>query len=103
VSLKTKGCCVTKITGLDELTRKLQEAQQALEDFDGNIAELKFDPFDPVSIDHAIQELNRSVDERLGSFYGNPIVDDVADKFKEAAREEILQRAAAARIDNEEN
>ena len=87
-----------KITGLDDLTRKLEEAQKALEGLDGELGSVSFDPADPGSIEAAIKRMEAMVDERLGKFASNPIIGPLADGMKEQYRKGILERAAAARL-----
>lgn len=86
-----------KITGLDSLTRDLKEAQQAVAQIDGDLGTVHFDPHDPASIESAIQEVGRLVDERLGAYASNPIVGPLATEMKEKYRQAIIDKAAAAR------
>lgn len=88
-----------KITGLDQLTKQLEQAQQAIDELDGELATVSFDPNDPASIDAAIQQANASVDAKVGAWADNPLVAQVAEGMKEQLRESILQRAAAARLE----
>lgn len=87
-----------KITGLDNFTRQLDEAQKALEGLDGELGSVNFDPTDPGSIEAAIKRMEAMVDERLGSFASNPIIGPLADGMKEQYRKGIVERAAAARL-----
>lgn len=91
-----------KIKGLDSLMRKLNEAQKAAEELDGDLASLQFNPFDPASIEQAIQTLNTNVDQKLASYRGNELVDQMAEQLNENGRQAILDRAASARIEKEE-
>jgi len=52
-------------TGLDQLTRTLNDAQKALQDLDGELGKVSFNVTDPASIEAAIQEMERIVDQRL--------------------------------------
>ena len=45
------------IKGLDKLQRTLKEAERAAKELDGDLAELRFDPRNPSSIDEAIAEV----------------------------------------------
>ena len=89
-----------KITGFDRLASNLAEAQKALAALDGELGTVRFDPNDPASIDGAVQEIERLVDERLGSYASNPIIGPLAQGMKERSRQAILDRAAAARLDS---
>lgn len=90
-----------KISGLDKLTRQLDEAQKALEGLDGELGTVNFDPNDPSSIETAIQEVESMIDNRLGAWADNPLVSQIANGMKEQYREAILDRAAAARLGEE--
>lgn len=87
-----------KITGLDEFTTQLDEAQKAFAALDGEIGTVNFDPNDPASIETAIQQVQMMIDERVGAYARNPIVGQIIEQIKEKYREGILQKAAAARL-----
>ena len=87
-----------KITGLDNLSRDLEDAQKAMSAMDGELGSVKFDPHDPASIEAAIQEVEKLIDERLGSYASNPIIGPLAEGMKEQYRQGILDKAGAARI-----
>jgi hypothetical protein len=92
-----------KITGLDKLHRELAEAQRAMSDLDGELGTVRFDPHDPSSIETAIQLVNQMVDQRVGQYASNPIVGSMIDQMKDAYRESIVKRAAAARLNHRED
>jgi len=87
-----------KITGLDKLSRDLEDAQKAMSEMDGELGSVSFDPHDPASIEAAIQEVERLIDERLGSYASNPIVGPLAEGMKDQYRQGIIDKATAARI-----
>lgn len=87
-----------KITGLDELSTQLTNAQKALEALDGELGTVNFDPNDPASIEAAIQSVETIIDERLGQYANNPIIAPLAANMKEKYREAVVDRAAAARL-----
>lgn len=87
-----------KISGLDDLQRQLQDAEKAFAALDGELGSVSFDPNDPASIETAIQEVVRVVDERVGAYASNPLVGPIAEQLKSNYREHILERAAAARL-----
>lgn len=91
-----------KITGLDKLQRQLKDAQKALEALDGELGIVNFNPHDPASIEAAIHEVERLVDERVGAYVSSPIIGPMADEMKVKYREAILERAAAARLEGGE-
>jgi hypothetical protein len=57
-----------KITGLDEFQRKLDEFQKAMHSLDGTIAELRFDPKDPASVQRAVTEIEAAVDRKVAPY-----------------------------------
>lgn len=92
-----------KITGLDKLQKNLKDAERALSESDGELGVVNFDPNDPASIEGAIQSVNRMIDERLSEYSSNPIVGPLAEQMKEKYRESILEKAAAARLQSDED
>lgn len=90
-----------KITGLDALERQFKEVEKAMKELDGDIADLRFDPEDPASIEQAIQNLNDAVDAKVAPYTHNDMVMSIADELKENGRAEILERAAASRLNPE--
>jgi hypothetical protein len=92
-----------KITGLDELSRQLTDAQRALEALDGELGAVNFDPNDPASIEAAIQSVEAMIDERLVQYTSNPIIVPLAASMKEKYREAIVDRAAEARLKGSED
>lgn len=90
------------ITGFNKLQKILGDAQRALADLDGSLGSVSFDPHDPSSIEVAIAEVERMVDERLGAYVDNPIVGPLAAQMKDRYREAILERAAEARLKKDE-
>ena len=87
-----------KINGLDRLSKNLEDAQKAIAEIDGELGSVNFDPQDPESIEAAIQETARLLDERLGSYASNPIVGQLAENIKGQYRQAILDKATTARI-----
>lgn len=92
-----------KITGLNKLQKELKEAEQALSELDGELGVVNFDPDDPASIEAAIQSVMRVIDSRIEPYADNPIVGSLADQMKESYRENILQKAAEARLQSDED
>lgn len=90
-----------KISGLDQLSQQLTDAQKALESLNGEIGVVNFDPNDPSSIETAIQNVESMIDERLSPYENNLIIAPLAESMKEKYRESIIDRAAAARIEGE--
>jgi hypothetical protein len=86
-----------KVVG--ELAKKMRELQRAAEDINGQPLSLAFDPREPAEIEDAIFEMEAQIDRRLSSYARNDLVMNLAETLKEKYRQEILDRAAAARLD----
>ncbi|SIN89529.1 hypothetical protein [Salinivibrio sp. ES.052] len=92
-----------KINGLDKLQKELKQAEQALNELDGELGVVNFDPHEPTSIEAAIQSVIRMIDNRVEPYVDNPIVESLAEQMKESYRENILQKAAEARLQADED
>lgn len=90
-----------KIEGLDKLQRQLEDAQDAFSKLDGDLGSVSFDPHDPASVERAVQEISRIVDDRVGRYASNPIVGPMVDEMKVKYREAIVQKAATERLKSE--
>lgn len=90
------------LKGLNQLQRQLKEAQEVLQNLDGDLCKVNFNPHDPASIEEAIRQVERVIDERIGQHASNPIIQPLAGEMKERYRSEILDRAAASRLEDEE-
>lgn len=88
-----------KITGLDQLSDQLDEAQKALSLVEGEIATVNFDPSDPASIEVAIQTVNDVIDEKLGAYADNFIIGPLIQEMRESYREAIIEKASQARLE----
>ncbi|KLI69374.1 hypothetical protein VVYB158_02700 [Vibrio vulnificus CladeA-yb158] len=94
---------MVKITGLDKLQKELKQVEQALSELDGELGVVNFDPHEPTSIEAAIQSVNRIIDCRIEPYVDNPIVESLAEQMKESCRENILQKAAEARLQSDKD
>lgn len=92
-----------KISGFDKLQKDISDAQKALEALDGELGRVSFTPDDPSSIQAAIRQVEGMIDEKVGRYASNPIVGPLIEASKEAYRETILQKAAAARLKDDSN
>lgn len=98
-----KGGVMLKITGFEKLQKELKEAEKTLSELDGKLGVINFDPDEPASIEAAIQSVMRMIDSRIEPYVDNPIVGSLADQMKENYRESILQKAAQARLQSNED
>lgn len=90
-----------KIKGLQNITKILEDAARAAEEIHGEIGHITLNPFDPASIEAAIQTMETLVDDRLGPYGSNPIVSNMAEQIKESCRQRIIDMAAEARLSKE--
>ena len=91
-----------KIKGLDKLQRELQRAQDALGELDGELGSVSFNPEDPASIDQAIKVMEKLIDGRVAGYEDGKIIGSLAAQMKEQYRAMILERAAEARLKEDE-
>lgn len=89
-----------KIEGLDVLTRQLAEIQAILAALNGELGIVSFDSTDPVSVEAAIQEVERLVDGRLGHCMNNPEIASLAEQMKAHYRQAIIDKALQIRLEN---
>ncbi|MDR7102850.1 hypothetical protein [Croceicoccus sp. BE223] len=89
------------VKGLDELSRKMKELEKAIAALDGEIGTVNFDPNDPQSIEVAIQKMEQTVDERVGDYSRNDMIEGIVSEVKERYRQAILERASEARNEQE--
>lgn len=89
------------IKGLDQLQRDLKQAQIALQELDGTLCTINFDPFDPASIEHAIQKVSDTIDQRVGAYAANPFVGPLIEDMKESYRTRIIEQAVQKRLTGE--
>jgi len=90
------------IKGLNELSRKMKELEKAIAALDGEIGSVNFDPNDPQSIEVAIQKMAQAVDERVGDYSRNDMIEGIVSEVKERYRQAILERASEARNEQED-
>lgn len=90
-----------KIKGLDKLTKKTDQLSKFVANIDGELANVSFDPKDPVSIEAAIQTAYEAIDEKAQVSSQNDWIESLVDQLKEHTREQILKRAAAARLEGD--
>jgi hypothetical protein len=90
------------IKGLNELSRKMKELEKAIAALDGEIGSVNFDPNDPQSIEVAIQKMEQAIDERVGDYSRNDMIEGIVNEVKERYRQAILERASEARNEQED-
>lgn len=93
---------MVKIQGLDKLQRQLADAQKTLQGIDGELGSVSFDPSDPGSVEAAMHQVDAMIDEKLGSYSTNPLIGPLAEQMKESYRQQLLERAAQARLERDQ-
>ena len=91
-----------KVTGFDAIGKKLDQMARFSEEIDGTLATVSFDAGDPESIEAALQEISDAIDEKTQSYERNDWVQGLAEQLKEHARNQVLEKAAAARTGSKE-
>ena len=86
-----------KITGLDSLSKELDQLQRVLRELDGEIGAVTFNPHDPASIESAISNMNALIDEKAGDYRSNSMAASIIESVKDSYRQGILDKAAEAR------
>ena len=90
------------ISGLDKFQKELADLAKVLSAIDGKITNLQFDPDDPESIQAAINKMNKAIDDKVGYYKNNSIATQMIEEVKEGLREQILQKAAELRLEDNE-
>lgn len=90
-----------KITGLDKLTREMDQLAKFAKEVDGELASVSFDPTDPGSIETAISEMEAAIHQKAVSYECNDMVVNLVEQMKASLREQILEKAAAARLEGD--
>ncbi|MBD8472492.1 hypothetical protein IFT98_20025 [Pseudomonas sp. CFBP 8770] len=86
------------IKGLKQLQRDLKDAEVALNELSGKLCTVNFDPYDPGSIEQAIQLVHKTIDDRVGGYESNPVIRPLIEEMKEYYRTHILNEAAEKRL-----
>lgn len=89
-----------KVTGFEAIKKKTDQMAKFAEEIDGGLASVSFDPADPESIEAALQQISDAIDEKTKSYERNDWIQNLAAQLKEHARNSVIEKAAAARMDN---
>ncbi len=89
-----------KIKGLDTLIKKTKQLSSFTQEIDGELANVSFDPHDPISIEAAIHKAHDAIESKAQGYEKNAWIGALVEELKENAREQILNRAATARMEN---
>ncbi|MGC2497121.1 MAG: hypothetical protein WA374_05230, partial [Acidobacteriaceae bacterium] len=75
----------------------------ALRALDGEIGTVSFDPGNQERIRAAIASMEATIDRKVASYRGNPLVENILPQMKEKYRAAILDRVNSARKTKEPN
>lgn len=87
-----------KIEGLDQLTKLLKQLENFAKEMDGLLGEVRFDPFDAESIEHAILNMENLIDQKTQGYSSNQMITELVANIKESYRQQIIDKATEARI-----
>lgn len=87
------------MTGLDDLQREMKLLGDVADALDGEIATINFDPSDQASVERAVADMKLAIDRKVAGFRHSAMVGDLVANLKQKYEEEILERAATARLD----
>jgi predicted nucleotide-binding protein len=90
-----------KITGLDDLQREMRLLGDITKALDGEVATLRLNPDDRRSVERAIADMKLAIDQKVAGFRSSTMIDGLVAQLKQQYEEEILARAAAARLNGE--
>lgn len=91
-----------KVTGFEAIKKKTNQMAKFAEEIDGELASVSFDPANPGSIEAALQQISDAIDEKTKSYERNDWIQNLAAQLKEHARNNLLEKAAAARMDDQD-
>lgn len=88
--------------GLDDLSKNIKELEQFFSEIDGELGTVNFDPFDAESIEQAIIEMERMIDGKSTVYAKNQMIQKIAIETKTTYRQAIIDKAAEARVQKED-
>lgn len=88
--------------GFDDFAKKLKELEKFATDINGELGSVTFDAFDAESIEHAIIEMEKMIDEKAQIYSRNPMIQEMVIKIKEDRRQAIIDAATELRIQTED-
>ena len=81
----------------DDMERAISEAERAAQELQSGLTGLKFNAADDADVKRAIAEMKQIVEQKLGPYRSNGIIEPLIDATKETLRREILKQASEAR------
>lgn len=92
-----------KISGLDQLTKQLQQIEKFTKEIDGSFGDVSFDPFDAESIELAIVNMENLIDQKADGYSSNPMITELVANMKESYRQQIIDRATEVRMEKDKD
>lgn len=92
-----------KIDGLDKIQSELKELGQFTSELNGEIGTVSFDPELPKSVDNAIHQMEKMVDERANRFYSNTTIMGMLSEIKSKFKQQIVDKANSYNAEEEDN
>ena len=91
-----------EFSGFDKLNNIIEQTQKFQKEIDNEIVNVSFDPFDAESIEQAIIEMERMIDGKSTVYAKNQMIQKIAIETKTTYRQAIIDKAAEARVQKED-
>ena len=83
-----------KMNGLDEMTNHLKELQSFMSEIDGDIGTINFNAKDQDSVNQAIANMEKMIDEKAKNYQHNQSIMELVEEMKGNYKQQILDKAA---------
>ena len=83
-----------KMNGLDEMTNHLKELQSFMSEIDGDIGTVNFNAKDQDSVNQAIANMEKMIDEKAKNYQHNQSIMELVEEMKGNYKQQILDKAA---------
>lgn len=91
-----------KINGIDQLSKQVEQLEKFMKEIEGSLGKINFDPFDAESIEQAIISMENMIDQKSENYLRNPMIREIIGNLKENYRQSIIDKAAEARTNTDE-
>lgn len=82
-----------EIQGLDKLQDELADLQQFMSELDGELGVVSFDSADSKSVDDAVEEMEKMVDNKVLKYSSNATVMNMVGEIKANLKQQIISKA----------
>ena len=83
-----------KMNGLDEMTNHLKKLQSFMSEIDGDIGTVNFNAKDQDSVNQAIANMEKMIDEKAKNYQHNQSIMELVEEMKGNYKQQILDKAA---------